>query len=48
VTSSPTTTVNPSPALARQLAALSVELLVVFLAAVITTALPPRLLDPQW
>jgi hypothetical protein len=35
-------------ALARLLAALSVVLLGVFLAAVLTTALPPKLLDPQW
>lgn len=34
--------------LSRLLAALSIVLLAVFLAAVLTTALPPRLLEPQW
>jgi hypothetical protein len=48
VTSSPTPAIAPNPALARLLAPLSIVLLVVFLAAVLTTALPPRLLDPQW
>lgn len=38
----------PSAPLPRLLEALSIVLLVVFLAAVLTTALPPRLLDPQW
>ncbi|MBD2550904.1 hypothetical protein H6G65_15190 [Microcystis elabens FACHB-917] len=35
-------------ALARLLAALSIVLLVVFLANVLTTVLPPKLLDPPW
>nr|WP_286194616.1 HpsJ family protein [Synechococcus sp. CCY 0621] len=48
VTSSPTPAISPNPTLARLLAPLSIVLLVVFLAAVLTTALPPRLLDPQW
>ncbi len=48
VTSSPTPAISPNPTLARLLATLSIVLLVVFLAAVLTTALPPRLLDPQW
>ena len=34
--------------MARLLAALSIVLRVMFLGAVLTTALPPRLLDPQW
>ena len=48
VTSSPTPAISPNPTLARLLATLSIVLLVVFLAAVLTTALPPRLLDPRW
>ncbi|MCT0208008.1 HpsJ family protein [Synechococcus sp. CS-1332] len=48
MTSSPTPAIAPNPALARLLPPLSIVLLVVFLAAVLTTALPPRLLDPQW
>jgi signal transduction histidine kinase len=48
VTSTPTSAIAPNPSLARLLAALSIVLLVVFLAAVLTTALPPKLLDPQW
>ncbi|MBW4529543.1 MAG: HpsJ family protein [Aphanothece saxicola GSE-SYN-MK-01-06B] len=48
MTSSPTPAIAPNSALARLLGALSIVLLVVFLAAVLTTALPPRLLDPQW
>lgn len=48
MTSSPVPAIRANPALARQLAALSIVLLVVFLAAVLSTALPPRLLDPQW
>jgi len=48
MTSSPTPAITPNPALARLLAALSIVLLVVFLAAVLSTALPPSLLDPQW
>lgn len=48
MSSSPPTAIAPNPALARLLAVLSIVLLVVFLAAVLTTALPPKLLDPQW
>jgi len=48
MTSSPSPAIAPNPGLARLLAALSIVLLVVFLAAVLTTALPPKLLDPQW
>ena len=48
MTNSPSPAIAPNPALARLLAPLSIVLLVVFLAAVLTTALPPRLLDPQW
>jgi hypothetical protein len=48
VTSSPTHAIAPNPSLAHLLAVLSIVLLVVFLAAVLTTALPPKLLDPQW
>ncbi|MCT0207923.1 HpsJ family protein [Synechococcus sp. CS-1332] len=51
-----TSSLSPSPPPAavlsasrpRLLEALSIVLVVVFLAAVLTTALPPRLLDPQW
>jgi len=39
--------VAPSPFLSQLLGALSIVLLVVFLAAVFTTALPLKLLDPQ-
>jgi hypothetical protein len=48
MTSSPSLAIAPNPALARLLAALSIVLLVVFVAAVLSTALPPKLLDPQW
>jgi hypothetical protein len=48
VTSSPTHAIAPNPSLAHLLAVLSIVLLVVVLAAVLTTALPPKLLDPQW
>ncbi len=48
MTSSPSPAIAPHPALARLLAVLSIVLLVVFLASVLSTALPPRLLDPQW
>ncbi len=40
--------IAPHPGLARLLAALSIVLLVVFLAAVLSTALPPKFLDAQW
>ncbi len=45
---SPPSSAARSVSLARLLAALSGVLLVVFLAAVLPVALPPRLLDPQW
>jgi hypothetical protein len=48
VTTSPSPAIAPNPSLARLLAVLSMVLLVVFLAAVLTTALPPKLLEPQW
>ena len=48
MTSSPNPLIAPNPALARLLAVFSIVLLVVFLASVLTTALPPQLLDPQW
>ncbi len=48
MTSSPSPAIAPHPGLARLLAALSIVLLVVFLASVLVTALPPRLLEPQW
>ncbi len=48
MTSSPTAPTTPHPFLARLLAAPSVVLLVVFLASVLSTAPPPRLLEPQW
>lgn len=38
----------PSPFLGRLLAGLAIALVVVFLAAVLTAVLPPRLLDPPW
>jgi hypothetical protein len=47
MTSSCSPGITPNPGLARLLAALSIVLLVVFLAAVLSTALPPKLLDPQ-
>lgn len=48
MTASPDSTLAASPYLSRLLATLSPVLLVVFLAAVATVALPPRLLDPSW
>jgi hypothetical protein len=48
VASSPTPPIASNPTLARLVTALSIVLLVVFLAAVLTAALPPKLLDPQW
>lgn len=45
---SPPPSTVPSGSLPRLLEALSIVLLAVFLAAVLSTALPPRLLDPQW
>jgi hypothetical protein len=45
---SPASAIASSPYLARLLAALSPVLLVVFLAAVGSVALPPKLLDPSW
>ena len=46
---SPTTPVIcPDPSLARLLAVGSIVLPVVFLAAVLTSAMPPKLLDPTW
>jgi len=48
VNSTPPTAIAPNPSLARLLAVFSIVLLVVFLASVLTTALPPKLLDPQW
>ncbi len=45
---SPSPSPVPSASLPRVLQALSIVLLAVFLASVLTTALPPRLLDPQW
>jgi hypothetical protein len=45
---SPDFTLAASPYLSRLLATLSPVLLVVFLAAVSTVALPPKLLDPAW
>jgi hypothetical protein len=43
--SAPSTT---SDALSTVLAALSIVLLVIFLASILTTALPPKPLEPQW
>lgn len=40
--------ITPNPSFARLLAALSIVLLRVFLAAVPTTALPAQVLDPGW
>jgi len=48
IPASPESTLPASPYLSRLLATLSLVLLVVFVAAVVTTALPPRLLDPAW
>jgi len=48
VTSIPSPVIPAHPGLARLLAALSIVLVMVFLASVLTTALPPKLLDPQW
>jgi hypothetical protein len=45
---SPIGRIWPSVPLARWLSVFSSALLVVFLAGVLTTALPPRLMDPQW
>ena len=44
----PTTGIHSSVPLARWLSIFSTTLLGVFLAAVLTTAVPPRLMDPQW
>lgn len=48
ITASPDSSLPSSPYLSRLLATLSLVLLVVFVAAVVTTAVPPRLLDPSW
>ncbi|MEA5391442.1 HpsJ family protein [Cyanobium gracile UHCC 0139] len=48
MTASPDSTLPASPYLSRLLATLSLVLLVVFVAAVGTVAVPPRLLDPTW
>jgi hypothetical protein len=48
MTASPDSTLPTSPSLSRLLATLSLVLLVVFVAAVVTAALPPRFVDPSW
>ncbi|MDM7954452.1 MAG: HpsJ family protein [Cyanobium sp. CZS 25K] len=48
MTDSPASALATSPYLSRLLATLSLVLLVVFLAAVGSVALPPKLLDPPW
>lgn len=48
MTASPDSALPTSPYLSRLLATLSLVLLVVFVAAVVSAALPPKLVDPSW